>query len=338
MRRWFKNVTKLFDEREKPTVLALIRICVALTVVYDLAIVGILDLPVWLWAPIDQGGVSPTATAESAAWFYKVFPSSPGSATALYVGMLVSAALFGIGFFTRTSAWLYVLLSAQSSILNDVGDRGIDRAIRIVVLILAFSAAGRAYSVDARIATGTFRGDGALAPAWPRYLVLTQLVIMYTAAGFSKSATLWLPWGGHGALYVILNEPIYATRDFGFMAHPVLYFLTQVGTMSSRTWELSAGVVLLAAHYRRTPERPGALRRFMNRYPIRNIYVAFGVAFHLLLVFTLKLGIFPWSMLAFFPAFFRPDEIEGTFARLRARLSRSTAPAAPSNESPEPVP
>jgi hypothetical protein len=43
-------------------------------------------------------------------------------------------------------------------------------------------------------------------------------------------------------------------------------------------------------------------------------------------------------MLAFFPAFFRPDEIEGTFARLRARLSRSTAPAAPSNESPEPVP
>lgn len=337
MRLWFKKVTKLFDESEKPTVLALIRIFVALTVVYDLAVVGILDLPVWLWAPIDQGGVSPTATAAT-SWFYKVFPSSADSATTLYVGMLVSAALFGIGFFTRTSAIVYVLLSAQSQILNDVGDRGIDRAIRIVILILAFSAAGRVYSVDARIKTGTFRGDDAEAPAWPRYLVVCQLVIMYTAAGLSKSATLWLPWGGHGALYVILNEPIYATMDFGFLEHPVLYFLTQVGTASSRTWELMSGIVLLAAHYRRTPNGPGGLRRFMNRYPIRNLYVAFGVAFHVLLVFTLKLGIFPWSMLAFFPAFFRPDEIEGWFERLRARFSRNAPPAEPRAETPEPVP
>ena len=61
MRLWFQKVTELFDEREKPTVLALIRILVALTVVYDLAVVGILDLPVWLWAPIDQGGVSETS-------------------------------------------------------------------------------------------------------------------------------------------------------------------------------------------------------------------------------------------------------------------------------------
>jgi hypothetical protein len=338
MRRWFEKVTALFDEREKPTVLALIRILVALTVVYDLVVVGLLDVPVWLWAPIDQGGVSPTATRESAAWFYKVFSSTPDSAMTLYIGMLVSAALFGVGLFTRASAVVFVLLSAQSSILNDVGDRGIDRAIRIVILILACSAAGRAYSVDARIRTGSFLGDGALVAAWPRHLVLCQLVIMYTAAGLSKSATLWLPWGGHGALYVILNEPIYATRDFGFLAHPVLYFFTQVGTASSRTWELLSPVVLLAAHYRRTPDGPGRLREFMNRYPVRTIYVAFGVAFHVLLALTLKLGIFPWSMLAFFPAFFRPDEIETAFARLRARLSRKAAPAEPSTETPEPAP
>ncbi len=338
MRLWFQNVTELFDEREKPTLLALIRILVALTVVYDLAVVGILDVPVWLWAPIDQGGVSPTATRESAAWFYKVFSSSPESAEMLWIGMFASAALFGLGFLTRTSAFVYVLLSAQSSILNDVGDRGIDRAIRIVVLILAFSAAGRAYSIDARIKSGTFRGDGAPAPAWPRYLVLCQLVIMYTAAGLSKSATLWLPWGGHGALYVILNEPIYAVRDFGFLAHPVLYFFTQVGTASSRAWELLSPVVLLAAYYRRTPEGEGRLRAIMNRYPVRNIYVAFGVAFHVLLAFTLKLGIFPFSMLAFFPAFFRPEEIETWFARLRARLPRAAPPAEPPTQTPEPVP
>ncbi|HEX6277442.1 MAG TPA: HTTM domain-containing protein [Polyangiaceae bacterium] len=326
---WFESLVRLFDEREKPTALALIRILVAVTVVYDLIVVGALDLPVWLWAPIDQGGVSPTATRDSAAWFYKVFEPSADSAMGLYVALLVSAVSFGVGFFTRTSALVYVLLSAQSSLLNDVGDRGIDRAIRIVVLILAFSAAGRAYSIDARIATKSFRGDGKEVMAWPRYLVLGQLVVMYMAAGLSKSATLWLPWGGHGALYVILNEPIYAVRDFGFLAHPVLYFFTQIGTAASRTWELLSPVVLLAAYYRRNPHgESGWLRRFMTRWPVRDIYVAFGVAFHLLLAATLKLGIFPYSMLAFFPAFFRPDEIETFFGRgrawLRAKFGRAT--------------
>jgi hypothetical protein len=331
----FERLVKLFDEREKPTALALIRILVATTVVYDLVVVGLLDLPVWLWAPIDQGGVSPTATREGAAWFYKVFPATPDFAMWLYWGLLVTAFSLGLGFFTRTSALAYVLLSAQSSILNDVGDRGIDRAIRIVVLILAFSAAGRAYSLDARLRTGSFRGDGKPEMAWPRYLVLGQLVVMYTAAGLSKSATLWLPWGGHGALYVILNEPIYATMDFGFLAHPVLYFFTQIGTASSRTWELLSPVVLFAAHYRRTPDEPGAVRRFMNRYPVRNIYVAFGVAFHLLLAATLKLGIFPYSMLAFFPAFFRPDEIERARDWVRARLRRRAAVAPETTEPPK---
>jgi hypothetical protein len=332
----FEKLVRLFDEREKPTALALIRILVALTVVYDLAVVAHLDLPVWLWAPIDQGGVSPTATRDAAAWFYRVFPATGDSAWLLYFALFATSVSLGIGFFTRTSAFLYVIFSAQSSMLNDVGDRGIDRAIRIVVLILAFSAAGRAYSLDARIKTGSFRGDGAEAMAWPRYLVLGQLVVMYMAAGLSKSATLWLPWGGHGALYVILNEPIYAVTDFGFLAHPVLYFFTQLGTASSRTWELIAPVVLLTEYYRRTPGRPGRLRSFMNRYPVRNIYVAFGVAFHVLLAATLKLGIFPYAMLAFFPAFFRPDEIERAFAWLGARLHRGAkkppeTPASPTS-------
>jgi hypothetical protein len=197
----------------------------------------------------------------------------------------------------------------------------------LVILILAFSASGRAYSVDAKLRAGTFRGDGAQAPAWPRYLVLGQLVIMYTAAGLSKSATLWLPWGGHAALYVILNEPIYARHDFGYLAHPVLFFLTQMGTASSRLWELLSPLVLVVAHFRRTPDRPGRLRALVNRYPVRGVYVAFGVVFHLALAATLRLGIFPFSMLAFFPAFFRPEEIErfARFVRERVRpVSAST--------------
>ena len=321
--RW----VRLLDEREPPTVLALIRILLSATVLFDLAVVGLLDLPVWLWAPIDQGGTSPTANAE-AAFIYRLLPPTPAGAWALYTALVLSALAFGVGIFTRTSGALFVLFYAQSQLLNDVGDRGIDRAIRIVILILCFSAAGRAYSLDARIRTGSFRGDGAPEPAWPRYLILGQLVVMYTAAGLSKSSTLWLPWGGHAALYVILSEPIYATRDFSSLAHPVLYFLTQIGTASSRAWEIAAPVVLLAAHYRRTPDRPGRLRALMNRLPVRDVYVVFGVLFHILLALTLRLGIFPFAMLACFPAFYRPGEIERARAWLGAKWRRSRRTAA----------
>ncbi len=50
---------------------------------------------------------------------------------------------------------------------------------------------------------------------------------------------------------------------------------------------------------------------------MRNVYVAVGIAFHLMLALTLKLGIFPFAMLACFPAFFRPQELERAVARLR---------------------
>ena len=77
-------------------------------------------------------------------------------------------------------------------------------------------------------------------------------------------------------------------------------------------------MVLLAAYYRRTRERPGWLRRIFVALPVRNLYVALGVAFHLTLALTLRLGIFPFAMLACFPAFFRPEELERGLQRLRA--------------------
>lgn len=315
-RRW----VALFDERESATPIVLIRVILAAVVFWDLLMVRLYDLPVWLWAPVEEGGVSPVMSFNPVPLVYRIFPATAATATGIYVVLLAAILCFGIGLFTRTSGLVFALLYAQTAMINDYGDRGIDRAIRVVILILAFSAAGKAWSVDAKRKTGRFRGDGKAVPAWPRYLILGQLVLIYCAAGFSKGGTRWFPWGEYAALYVILQDPIFAVADFSWMKHPVPYFFTQVGTAITHLWEMGAPIVLVAAHFRRTADRTGRLRRVFNRLPVRDIYVLVGVSFHLLLAVTLRLGIFPFAMLALFPAFYRPEELERFGEAVRAKV------------------
>jgi len=305
-----------WDEQEPPTLLALIRIALALVVLADLAAVATRGVQTWLWAPAAAGGISSWDPAD-APLFYRLLPESAGSARLLWFGLCASMLCVGVGFRTRGAALSYVWLSAQAALINGPADRAIDRALRIVLLILVLSPAGKIWSVDARIATGSFQGDRRPAPAWARYLILGQLVLIYCGAGLAKGGTHWYPWGGYRALYLTLQEPILAAGDFHWLAQPLPYRLTQLATASTHLWELSAPLVLVAAYCRRTSDRPGALRRWFNRLPVRNAYVLLGVLFHLSLAFSMRLGIFPFAMLACFPAFFRPEELARAGARCR---------------------
>ncbi len=314
IRRLANRWVAFWDERESPTSIVAIRILLSLVMLWDLAMIGIHDLPAMLWAPLEAGGVSRMSDPPP---FYRWFPMTSTTATVLWIVLVVSIVCFGIGFFTRTSALVFALAYAQSASINDYGDRGIDRAVRIVMLILAFSAAGSAWSIDAKRKTGRFRGDGRPVGAWARHLIFCQLVLLYCAAGFSKGGTRWYPWGGYTALYVILQDPIFAVTDFSWLSQPILYFFSRAATAITHLWELGAPIMLVAAYYRRTAERPGRLRALFNRLPVRNVYVAIGATFHLMLALTLRLGIFPFAMLAFFPAFYRPDELERLGGKIR---------------------
>lgn len=314
--RWATAWIAFWDEREAPTVLALIRISLAAVVLVDLAAAFEHGVVAWLWAPGEAGGIALQSPVDGPL-FYRVFPATSGSALLLWLGLVASALGLGLGCFTRGSALLYVGLSAQAALINAPADRAIDRAIRIMVFILAFSPAGRRWSVDARRETGSFRGAPGAAPAWSRYLILGQLVLLYWGASLAKSGTHWYPWGGYRALYYTLQDPIMAARDFRWLAEPLPFFATQLATAATHLWELSAPLVLLAAFYRRTRARRGRLRALFNRLPVRTAYVTFGVVFHVALALSLRLGIFPWAMLACFPAFFHPDELERASARLR---------------------
>lgn len=313
----------LFSTREAPLSLALIRVLVCAVVLWDLGVVGWTGIPDLLWAPVEAGGVANVYKYKALPeWFWFLPQEQAGEwghawAWGLYYALVAATACFGAGVLTRFSGLAFLLLYAQSAIINDTADRGIDRMIRIIVLLLLLSGSGRTLSVDALIRTGSIFGDGRKVLAVPRYLIIGQLILMYWCAGLAKFAISWFPWGGYSALYVILQDPIFAVSDWSFVGSPWLYWTTQVGTAVSHMWEYSIPILLLAYWYRHTRERSGRVRALFNAIDVRMVYVVVGVAFHLALAGTLRLGIFPAAMLALYPAFFHPDEIAALVRRWR---------------------
>ena len=197
--RWW---VALWDRREDPRPVALVRIFMAAVVLVDWFRIWSMDLVVPLFATSAGGGMGMPLARKTVPWLHATFPEH-----AAWLGfgtVVVLTITLGLGLLTRTSAMLLVLMWTQLALALPASDRGIDMLIRNVIFLLAFSSAGRVWSLDARIRTGSWRGDGALVPAWPRYLLVMQLVILYFTAGVQKVASSWTPFGGYSALYLSL--------------------------------------------------------------------------------------------------------------------------------------
>ncbi len=330
MSRAWRTWVAMWDLREHPRSMALIRVTLGLVVLWDLLQVGRLGLVEPLMGTAEAGGLSLTLRTPSPAPWAQLLPASPAAAWALYGGLVGSALLFTVGVMARPAMVLFALLSAQWEWMLPPASRGIESLIRIVLLILACSGSDRWLSVDAWRRTGSPWGDGAPVPAWPRHLVVVQLALMYFLAGVQKFGLDWSPAHGFSALYLILQDPMIANGDYRWVAAPPWYTLTQVGTAVTMAWEWSAPIVLLAYWYRFTADRPGRVRAWFNRWRIHWWWAAIGVGFHLAIAALLELGIFPAAMLCTYFAFVHPDELPSP-AGLRARISATRSRRLPSN-------
>ena len=315
-RRW-QGWVDMWDHHEQPCVLGLIRILVGLVLLFDFLYLWNLGLVDTLFAPHTDGGISNVLDRPSLPLIYQWFPQSAETARTLHLLICASALFFTIGFFTRTSGIVLLLLYAQSAQIMPAGDRGIDLMMRNVVFLLLFSRCGDWGSVDARRKTGSFFGTNALAPAWPRHLLILQLVVMYFAAGVQKVGMDWMPMSGFAGLYVVLQAPAVSRADFSWLAN--WYPVTQLATATTMLFEWLAPFVLLTYHFRATPEKDGRWRRFYKRWKPHYIWIAVGIFLHIGIAFTLALGIFPYAMLALYPAFFHPDELEKMKKRILSR-------------------
>jgi hypothetical protein len=322
--RALRSWVGLWDVREHPRSLALVRILMAAVLLWDFAQVLQLDLVVPLFGPLEAGGLGNPLGRKQPPLLYELLPATAGVAQGTVLAVVGLSATLMVGLLPRLSAALLVVLLAQLALVLPPADRGIDMLVRNTLVVLAFSRCGDTLSLGPRLQTGSWRGRAdARIPAWPRLLLIAQLVVLYFAAGVSKVASSWTPFGGWSALYVAMRDPAFARIDPSWLDQ--VYLLTQLGTVATWLWEWCAPLMLLAYWYRNTPDRPGRLRAWFNRVNFLHVYLLVGAIFHLGTHLSLQLGIFPFAVLALYPAAFRPDEWGRWGGALRARLARSGA-------------
>lgn len=272
----------LWDHREDAAALALLRISVAAVLLVDfLQVHALVDA---LWSPLPAG-----------------YARSAGSALWLAATLSLSAVLLGL--LTPVACGLFVLLSAQLAHLAPEADRGIDMMLRIALGVLACSRCNARFSLDALLLRRLGRPLSQTVPAWPRYLLLLQLLWIYFSAGTNKAGAEWGPLGDFAALGNILTDPHFARFDPSWIWPP----LTRLATAATMLFELTAPLYLALYYFAATPLPATGLRRLATR--LRPIWLAAGVAFHLGIALTMKMGIFPWGMLALYPALLLPRDL-----------------------------
>jgi uncharacterized membrane protein YphA (DoxX/SURF4 family) len=287
----------LWDRREDALALALVRIFVGLVLTYDYVELWRLDLVDVVYSVRGFG----TAIDPHTMWLVALLAS---------LGILT-------GTLTRVSCVVFVLASAQLAHISPNAERGIDTLLRIVAGVLALSQCHARWSVDAFIRRKLGRPMAHEVPAWPRYLLLLQLVWVYFSGGMNKGGESWFPHGGFTALANIMADP-HVTR---FGADWIPMPLARIATALTMLFELGAPLYLAMYLGATRAGRLGAACRYG-----RIAWIAIGVAFHLGIAIGLRLGIFPWGMLALYPVLLRPEEL----TRILSRTARRRTPPAAS--------
>jgi hypothetical protein len=290
------------DRREPATALALTRIAISAVLLADLLYIRALDLVAPLWAPAPIG------------YAVRYDGLLPLDAHGLWLAAVIALVAILVGAATRLACIAFVAISVQMSHLAPSSESGVDELFRIVFVILALSRCNAKWSLDAWLGRRFGRPPPAEVPAWPRYLLMLQIIWVYFSGGMNKSGEEWGPLGGFTALADALTDPHVARFDPSWLA--TAYPLTRVATAVTMAFELGAPLYLLAYYFAETRDRPGRVRALFNRARVRWIWLGLAVAFEVGLAIMMRLGDFPWGMLATFPVLLMPDEL---------RRSRSSA-------------
>jgi hypothetical protein len=225
---------------------------------------------------------------------------------------LASAASLTIGVCGRLSA-LVLLLSHQAVTgINPAATGCDDQLIGNALWLLVLARSTATLSLACRLRTGVWTSDE-LVPAWPRWLAIFQLIVVYFTAGIQKTGITWFPFGDWSALYYILQDPAWQRFDMSWLAW--IYPLTQVGTATTWLWEVSApllGLALWAGHRRASDDsRRGWLLAFgswLHRWNFRRYYVLTGIAMHLGIWLFMSLGNFTWISCSYYFCLYAPRE------------------------------
>lgn len=311
MRRWWRFWVELFDRREPGTSIAAVRIAVGLCTFATLALAasgGMVDL---LWVDAAHGGFGEIG----GNWLFRLCGGpTPAVTWTLFWIALFGSLLVALGAGARIAAVITSLCFGALVTSQPDTSGGADALITNALWLLALSRCDETLSLWCRLRRGRFRSDAEI-PAWPRYLLIFQLVLVYFAAGVQKANAVWTPAGGYLALHYVFQDPTWIRfADDAFVwASP----LTRVASAVTWHWEQLAPVLLLYFYCGYTRERGGRLRRFITRFDLRKPWAAIGVCLHAGILAFLDVGMFSVIAVSYYLALWHPDELDRAVRRLR---------------------
>jgi len=306
-----------FRRRETGESLALFRIACGVTTLTWILSAVFHDVATDVWLPVEYGGYRSFA---SVPWLFGLLGGLNPTTLWIVIGAyILSACAVTIGWGGRWSAFVLLQAFLAISDINSDVSGGDCRLAGNCLWLLVIAGGTATMSLDCRLREERWTSDRMVA-AWPRYLVFYQLVVVYGATGLQKLSIDWTPAGGYSALYYILQEPTWQRWDMSWLAW--VYPLTQVATAVTWIWEASAPLLILAAWYRATRDRPGLLRRLFNRIGFRRVYVTIGVMMHLGIFIFIDLSLFTWISLSMYPCLFTAAEWRGAWFAIRKRFVR----------------
>ncbi len=304
----------LLRHREVGTGLALLRILVGLILLREL--VG----PIWygcvdlLWFTIEDGGYR--AAKGGSGWRWLLLGGySPAAVYTMLATGIVASICTTLGVFGRLAPLVGLQAFIALTRLNSSAGGGDDYLVQNMLWVLVLADATATGSLAAKRRTGVYWPEVKVA-AWPRYLVIVQLIVMYTSTGFQKMSHHWVPWGDLSALWYALLQPSWQRFDLSELP-PSVFVLTQAATLGTWLFEVGAPVLWLAFWYRYTRDRPGTVRRWFNRLDIRSWFLLFGLGMHAGIFILMDVGAFSLISVATYTCAYHADEYRALVRRFR---------------------
>ncbi|MDP6931771.1 MAG: hypothetical protein QGG40_02600 [Myxococcota bacterium] len=317
--RWLQILART----ESGTALALFRIALATCALWNVGSAVSHDLVDAIW--IDQAYGGYRDLGKGGAYFKLVGGATPTTVWTAVVLSLSSSLLLIVGLGGRWTAFLALQSFQALSWANGHAGGSYDLLLANGMWLLVLGRSTATLSADCRLRQGRWTSDQPIS-AWPRYLVVLQLVVMYTSTGLHKVSASWTPAGDFSALYFIFQQPTWQRFDMAWTAH--VFPLTQLATVTTWLWEISAPLLLLSFWYRWTRLRGGRLRGFMNRLDWRRPFALFGLVLHLGIYVVMEVGTFTPTTLCFYLCLWHPDEWHLRFRRLRPPFPGARVPDA----------
>lgn len=317
-RLWLRFV-QMLAHREPATPLALFRFAVGLVIALstlDLLLSG--AAPLILMDAADGGLVTLRPTALQ--WRLLGLSHTPGTVWGLLGSTLGLSVCLVFGLGGRLTAFVLLQSCLLLFSINPSAGGGHDRLLTNALWLLVLSPATQTLSLDCWIRTRRWWSAAPVA-AWPRYLAVVQISVVYSLTGLQKVGSGWHSWGDWSAVYHSLLLPSWSR----WAVAPWLgwlYPLTQAVTALTWLWETSFAVVLICFWHRATRTRGGPLRALTNRLDLRAAYLAVGIALHLGIFVLMNVGPFSWASLAFYVTLVHHDEWLALWRRGTGRAPR----------------